>query len=135
MLVDYYLTNPNATEAAIRAGYSPKTAHTTGSRILKNPLVQKYLANNLDNTRIANRDEVLAYLTSVMRGEIESEVVVVVGCGEGISEPRVVMKKPDERERLKASELLGKRYGLFKDVVDVSGAIPVVISGEEDIED
>ena len=51
------------------------------------------------------------------------------------SEAKIIEKPPDEKERLKAAELLGKRYGLFTDKVDVGGAVPVVISGGEDLED
>ena len=57
----------------------------------------------------------LKYLTSVMRGESVSEVVVVEGEGDGVSSARRVDKAPDERERLRAAELLGKRYALFTD--------------------
>ena len=67
---------------------------------------------------IADQDEVLKYLTSVMRGNTQSEIVVVEGIGDGCSEARAVQKAPDEKERLKAAELLGKRYGLYTEKVD-----------------
>ena len=53
--------------------------------------------------------------------------------GDGCQE--VIEKPPDMRERLKAAELLGKRYGLFTDKMDVSGAVPVVIVGDDQLED
>ena len=53
-----------------------------------------------------------------MRGESHAEVVVVEGVGEGCSEARTMQKAPDEKERLKAAELLGKRYALFTDKVE-----------------
>ena len=62
-----------------------------------------------------------------MRGESESEIVVVEGCGDGCSEARRIKKAPDEKDRLKAAELLGKRYGLFTDKLNVTGVVPVQI--------
>ena len=54
-------------------------------------------------------------------------------CGDGFQE--VIKKHPDEKERLRAAELLGKRYSLFNDKVNVEGVLPVVISGGEALED
>ena len=71
-----------------------------------------------DDNAIANATEVLKYLTSVLRGETQSEIVVVEGIGMGNSEARTMQKAPDEKERLKAAELLGKRYGLYTEKVD-----------------
>jgi phage terminase small subunit len=53
-----------------------------------------------------------------MRGETQSEIVVVEGCGDGCYEARTMQKAPDEKERLKAAELLGKRYGLYTDKIE-----------------
>ena len=86
---------------------------------------------------IAKQDEVLKYLTAVMRGESASAVVVVEGEGEGVSSARIVEKPPDEKERLKAAELLGKRYGAFTDKMDIKADNSVNITidygdGEKD---
>ena len=70
---------------------------------------------------MATATEVMEYLTSVMRGDSSAEIVVVEGLGDGVSEARRFKKAPDEKERLRAAELLGKRFGLFKDKVEVSG--------------
>ena len=75
----------------------------------------------------------MEYLTAVLRGESSASVVVVEGVGDGCSEAKIVQKPPDEKERLKAAELLGKRYGMFTDKVNVSGNVPVVICGENDL--
>ena len=72
----------------------------------------------------------MRYLTSVVRGESESEIVVVEGVGDGISEARNIKKKPDEKDQLKAAELLGKRYGLFSDKVNISGSVPVMFADD-----
>ena len=67
---------------------------------------------------IADQDEVLKYLTSVIRGQSRSSVVVVENIGDFMSEAREIKKAPDEKERLKAAELLGKRYGIYTDKVE-----------------
>lgn len=135
---DEYLIDLNATQAAIRAGYSQKYANTNASKLLQITTIKDFIAKRMDEKEsalIASQDEVLKYLTSVLRGETQSEIVVVEGTGDGCSEARTMQKAPDEKERLKAAELLGKRYGLYTDKVDVEGAIPVVISGGDDLED
>ena len=67
---------------------------------------------------IADQDEVLKYLTSVMRGKTYSEVVVVEGIGDGCSEARTMEKAPDEKERLRAAELLGKAHRMFTEKIE-----------------
>jgi phage terminase small subunit len=52
-----------------------------------------------------------------------------------MTEAQKIQKAPDEKERLKAAELLGKRYGLYTDKQEVTGAVPVVITGEDELED
>ncbi len=118
---DEYLIDLNATQAAIRAGYSPKTATQAAARLLTNVKVQEYIAKRMaekEKTLIADQDEVLKYLTSVMRGESVSTEIVVEGTGDGCSEARKMEKEPSEKERLKAAELLGKRYGLYTEKVE-----------------
>lgn len=126
---DEYLIDLNATQAAIRAGYSPKTAGVTGNENLKKTIIKNYIEKRMaekEKELIADQDEVLKYLTSVMRGQSQAEVVVVEGTGDGCSEARAVTKAPDEKERLKAAELLGKRYGLYTDNVTVAEAPKII---------
>ena len=135
---DEYLINANATQSAIKAGYKKETAYSQGQRLLKHVEVKSYIEERMKamhNNKIATAEEVMMYLTSVQRGESMSEVIVVEGTGDGCSEARRIMKRPDEKERLKASELLGKRFGLFTEKIKHEGAIPVVISGEEELEE
>lgn len=144
---DEYLIDLNATQAAIRAGYSPKTARFAAEWINEKNLqkpTKKYNVElkgyideqlaQLHNDNIATAKEVMQYLTSVIRGQSKSEVVVVEGIGDGCSNARRIKKAPDEKERLKAAELLGKRYGMFTDKINVDGVVPVVISGEDKLE-
>ena len=118
---DEYLIDLNATQAAIRAGYSAKSARQAAWNLLDRPEVQAQIKARMDQKnaeRIATQDEILEYLTSVMRGQSQSEVVVVEGIGDGCSEARLMMKSPDEKERLKSAELLGKRHGLYTEKVE-----------------
>lgn len=129
---DEYLIDLNATQAAIRAGYSEKTARQIGQKMLSNVDIRAYIDEQLErihSEKTADAREVLEYLTSVMRGESSSEVVVVEGTGEGCSEARRVMKAPDEKERLKAAELIGKRHGIFTDKMSVE-VEPVIIKND-----
>lgn len=120
---DYYIELGNATEAAKRAGYSHKTAAVIGDENLRKPYIKNYIDERLkqiENDRIADASEVLKYLTSVLRGESEAEIVVVEGEGDGRSSARRVSKSPDEKERLRAAELLGKRYGIYTDILELN---------------
>ena len=123
LFCDEYIISLNATQAAIKAGYSEKTARFIGTENLTKPNIQEYIEKRMaekEAALIANQDEVLKYLTSVLRGESVSEVVVVEGMGEGCSSARTMTKNPDEKERLKAAELLGKRYGLYTEKVEAA---------------
>lgn len=117
---DEYLIDLNATQAAIRAGYSEKTAGVIASENLNKPNIKEYIENRMkekEKNLIADQDEVLQYLTSVLRGESESEEIVIESIGDFMSEARTMKKAPSEKDRLKAAELLGKRYSLFTDKV------------------
>lgn len=119
---EYYLETGNQTEAAIKAGYSKRTARVIGQENLLKPAIKEYLEKRLaeiDAKRIANSNEVLEYLTRVMRGEEKDQFGLDVSI----------------QDRTKAAELLGKRYRLFTDKVQVEGIVPVMIVGEDEIED
>lgn len=122
---DEYLIDCNATQAAIRAGYSPKTAKVTGAKMLTNANLKAYIDEQLErihNEKTADAQEVLEYLTAVMRGQHTEQTLQLIGDGvQKISDIDVSAK-----ERLKAAELIGKRYGMFKDNVGID-LEPVVI--------
>jgi phage terminase small subunit len=113
--IDYYVETANATESAKRAGYSSKTAKNIGAENLTklNYFIQERLQQLKDN-RIASQEEVLQYLTKVMRGEEKDQFGLDASL----------------QDRTKCAELLGKRYGTFKEKVDVTGNIPVVIQDD-----
>ena len=117
LFCDEYLIDLNATQAAIRAGYSKKTARKIGQENLTKPDIKEYIAARMaekEEALIADQNEVLRYLTSVMRAESQSSVLARDETGA----ENVIEKPPDEKERLRAAELLGKRYGLYKETVD-----------------
>lgn len=135
---DYYIETGNITEAATRAGYSKKTARVIGQENLLKPAIKGYIDEKLEaiqDERTASAKEVLEFLTKSMRGEIKEEVVVVEGTGDGTSEARTVKKQIGLRDRIKSAELLGKRYRLFTDKVEVEGVVPVMIVGEDSLEE
>lgn len=122
---DEYLIDCNATQAAIRAGYNEKTAYSQGQRMLKNVEVKAYIDEQLErlhNEKTADAQEVLEYLTAVMRGQHTEQTLQLIG--EGVQ--KIVDIDVSAKERIKAAELIGKRYGMFKDNVNVD-LEPVVI--------
>ena len=129
---DEYLIDCNATRA-YKAAYpgvkSDEAARVNASKLLTKTNIKAYIDESLDkisSKKIADAKEVMEYLTSVMRGESNSEVIVIENIGDYMSEARRMDKAPDEKERLKAAELIGKRYGIFTDKTSVS-VEPVVI--------
>lgn len=133
-----YIKDLNATQSAIRAGYSEKTARAQGCTLLTKINVKAYigeLQEEIRSNNIADATEVMEHLTKVLRGQSQSEIVMVVGDGEGCSHIEHIKKSPDEKERLKAAELLGKSYSVFTDKQEIKVALPVVIGGEDDLEE
>ena len=101
--VDYYIETGNATEAAIRAGYSQKTARSVGAENLTKPYIKEYIEKRnkeLEDTRIADMKEVKQFWTTILR--------------DGFVEPK---------DRLKASEYLAKTNGAFLDKIEHSGGV------------
>ncbi len=109
---DYYVETLNATEAALKAGYSENTAGAIGHENLNKPKIRKYMKammEDKENERIASQNEVLEYLTETMRNNTEQT-----------------------KERTKAANLLGKRYALFTDVVENKGEVNIKVTIEDE---
>ncbi len=103
---DYYLELGNATEAYIKAGYNKKGARANASRLIANDSIKQYLnerRKQIESERIAKPEEVLQYLTKVMRGEEKDQFDLDASL----------------QDRTKAAELLGKRYRLFTEKLEV----------------
>ena len=110
---DEYLIDLNATQAAIRAGYSKKTAQQMGAENLLKPVVKEFIAARMsekESRLIADQDEVLKFLTAVMRGEEKDEKPMVNAMGE-----IEMLPVRQQSNQMKAAELLAKRYGLLVD--------------------
>ncbi|NST81221.1 terminase small subunit [Enterococcus faecalis] len=131
---DFYIETGNAKEAAIRAEYSEKTAKQIGQENLTKPDLRAYIDERLaelKNERTADAQEVLEYLTAVMRGEYKE--ATLIGVGEGAQ--AVVDIDVGAKDRLKAAELLGKRHALFTDKVDLQTGDIVIKVGEWDADE
>jgi phage terminase small subunit len=96
---DYYIQTGNATEAAIKAGYSEKTAYSIGNENLKKPEISAYIGERMSSQgekRVADANEVIEFYTAVMRGEVKDQF----GLDASLS------------DRLKAGDALMKRYAV-----------------------
>ena len=94
---DYYIECGNATEAAVKAGYSPDSARQIGTENLSKPSISEYIAERMEQQnrkRVADANEVIEFYTAVMRGEIKDQF----GLDASLS------------DRLKAGDSLMKRY-------------------------
>lgn len=137
---DHYIELGNATEAAIKAGYSKKTARQMGNENLTKPYIKNYIdkkMKEIEDKQIAKAEEVLKHLTSMMRGEESEEVVVTENIGDYESKARIVEKQVSAKERIRAAELIGRRYSLFTDKQEVDLKVPKIIFDvpEDDVDD
>lgn len=115
IFADEYVKTTNGTQSAITAGYSEKTASVTASKMLRKPKVRQYIDAIMDErskSTIATADEVLEYLTRVVRGEEKDAFGLDVSVA----------------DKTKAAELLGKRHMLFTDKVKLSAEVEIDIS-------
>ena len=130
---DEYLVDLNGTKAAIRAGYSPKTASVIATENLRKPNICEYIEKRMaekEDALIAKQDEVLKYLTSVMRRELKEVAVVTtmekkvfyapdekgtMRKNEVTKETPVLVEYPAKlSDANRAADLLGKRWGLWE---------------------
>lgn len=115
--IQEYLIDLNATQAAIRAGYSKKTASAIGLENLRKPRIKQAIDEKLkqiDDEKTADAKEIREFWTRVMRGEEKDTVLRYDNEGHQVeTEIDVSMK-----DRIRASELMGKSYAMFTDKVD-----------------
>lgn len=131
---DEYIISLNATQAAIKAGYSDKYANTNASKLLQNTTIRAYIderLKELKSEKVADQREVLEYLTSVMRGKEQEQTLCSIGeLGQTLIDIDV-----GARDRIKAAELLGKRYRMWTDRVEADIQGTVVFANEDNIPD
>lgn len=127
---DDWLITGNVYQSAINAGYSENYAKGNATKLLENVSVKAYIDERLkeiESEKVASQEEVLQYLTSVMRGETSEEVLINRGSevGQDITDIEVSAK-----DRIKAAELLGKRYGTWTDKIDIEGDVNIVLEDD-----
>lgn len=131
---DEYIISGNAYQSAIDAGYSKTYAKADSHKLLEKPGIKSYIESRMlemDKRKVADQQEVLEYLTSVMRGEVTEPLTVLDGDGY----QKVVDTSPSVATRNKAAELLGKRYRIFTEKQEVEVTGQVIFNGEAEIED
>lgn len=123
---DEYIKTGNAYKSAINAGYSENYAKAQSSKLLENVGIKSYIderMKKLEEEAIADQAEVLKFLTRIMRDEEKEEVLVNIGN----FEQEIQTMKVSAKDRIKAAELLGKRYGSWTDKVDLNSSEGVKI--------
>ena len=126
---DYFIETGNAYQSAIKAGYSENYSKGNIIKLLENESVKNYIKEKMqqiESDRIAKAEEVLAFLSSSLRGEVVEEVVATETV-DGMIKPVILKKQLSAKDRIKAAELLGKRYALFTEKVDLEGNVGVTI--------
>jgi len=135
---DYYVEFGNAYQAAVKAGYSESYARGNVVKLLENVSVKGYIENRMEelqSERVANQQEIMEYLTSVLRGNIKDEVVMVVGDGDFGGSVEKEEKRSDTNDRTKAAELLGKRYRMWTEKHEVENITPIFVDDVPDDDD
>lgn len=118
-----YAKSGNQRQAYLKAGYKCKneaSADASASQLLRNPKVKERLAElvaEIKNSSIADITEMQQALTSIIRQQMDEEVIVVESVGDFMSEARTINKKPAIKDVISAINTLGKMQGLFVDKV------------------
>ena len=132
-----YAKSGNARQAYKKAGYQCKndaSVDACASQLLRNPKVKERLAElteEVKNNAIADIQEMQETLTKIIRQNIEEEVILFDPAS-GVQREK---KTPAVKEIISAINTLGKMQGAFIEKLDVTGALPVVIAGDDALED
>ena len=119
--VQEYMKTNNITQSAIKAGYSKKTANVQGSRLLTTVKIATYvdaINERMESEKIADIQEVMEYLTSVMRGEKKDQFDLDASLS----------------ERTKAASELARRLDVRARTVNVQGAVNIIDDIPDDVE-
>ena len=137
MFCQEYVISGNATSAAIKAGYSVSSAYSQGQRLLKNDEVQdkiRALSDEIRTEKIIDARKMQEVLTSIILQESQEEVIVVEGCGDGVSEAVTKTKTASQSDRIKAIQLLARMQGALDNSATLNVVLPV-FGGENELED
>lgn len=120
--VDEYIISGNATQAAIKAGYSKRSAYSVGQENLRKPVIKAAIDKRnaeIESEKTADMTEMMEYLTYVMRGEQTESVATAKGIYDNVP--------VSAKDRIKAAELIGKRHGAWTDKKEISGNMNIDI--------
>ena len=132
-----FVKTGNATQSAINAGYSEKTANEQGARLLTKVSIKSYirsLQDEIKNENILDATKMQEVLTSIILQKSEEEVIVVEGSGAGVSEAVTKTKTASNADRIKAIQLLARMQGALDNTATVNVVLPV-FGGEDDLEE
>ncbi|MCI3027702.1 terminase small subunit [Desemzia sp. C1] len=134
---DEYIISGNIYKSALKAGYSENYAKGNAAKLLENVSVKDYIEERLEeikSQKVADQQEIMEFLTSVMRGEVSEEQLLTVK--EGFDEHvELHTKHPDVNNRTKAAQMLGKRYAMWVDKGEVDISQQIVFQGGDQLED
>lgn len=134
---DLWIETGNGTQSYIDAGYkatSRVVAEANARKLLANDSVKKYIDEKMErlkSDKVADQQEILEFLTSVVRGEKTEQTLI----GEGMGEQRITDIEIAANQRIKAAELLGKRYSMWTDKVEQTNRNIEVVVGDWDDDD
>lgn len=134
-----YAKSANAAESYKKAGYKCKNAASYAAnarRLLQKDNIQARLAElheEMKSEKIASAAEIQERLTSILRGENQEEVVVVEGVERGVTEAKIIMKRPSNADMIKAGQTLAKMQGAFDTIANINLTVPV-FGGEDELE-
>ncbi|MGC7619409.1 terminase small subunit [Staphylococcus epidermidis] len=133
--VDEYIKTGTAYQSAIKAGYSEKYAKSSSHKLLENVGIKAEIDKRMEKLKkdsIADQDEILQYLTSVLRGEVTDQELIPIQVGRGEMEVEELEKRSDTNARTKAAELLGKRYMMWTDKQQIETTATVQFNDDID---
>lgn len=137
MFCQEYVISGNGTQAAIKAGYSEKTANEQAARLLAKVSIQdkiRALSDEIRTEKIIDARKMQEVLTSIILQESQEEVIVVEGCGDGVSEAVTKTKTASQSDRIKAIQLLARMQGALDNSATLNVVLPV-FGGENELKD
>lgn len=131
---DEYIITGTAYSAAIKAGYTEKYARARSHKMLENIRIKAYIderMKEIKTEKIADQQEVMEFLTAIMRGEVTEPLAILDG--EGMQ--KVIEVVPNAQARRSAAELIGKRYAMWTEKQQVENITPVFVDDVPDDDD